>query len=700
MHNQIIIFILSWGAALAFPNSLNAWDNKSTHLQISQKASEISVLNAGFLLSLRLENNDASKFDVDGTLIYNKPISSWILDGANFEDAGNIFTGRFYNHFHNPLKSSLEAGLDDFFFFVPVTGESALLWAQDAHPAGGNSEWSWQTVRDYFYYGLTALNLSDREIYLAKTFEGLGHQIHLIQDMSQPAHVRNDAHPIDGLGWWVAGLESWAKNNPATINDYTNINNILPVGPQSSPSFKPITQFFDTDQYDGTGFTLPSGFGNFGLSEYTNANYFSDDTINSPFDRHHFTYPLIPLNLCEDDAPSNSLATTQVYASRNPCDTNPIDHFLAVDVLDDPNNHYLYTLDPRVHEDYAKDLIPRAVGYSAAMIDYFFRGQLQIVPIDDTQFKIRNFSQEPLNDGIIEIYYDNGSNQRLPLISPYSVSSPIGPGESTAAIELSPPPDNKSPNRYWAIFRGTLGAESDAVIGSFGLWWIEEWNRDLEDGHSWYATINDPLLNRTAPGGAIQSEVQDGTLVMTNSVPAGTQWGPLPLDPNLTDGNQTNEVFIGISPHSFPSELDNFPDLFPIPVQPETELRMKVDAFDINEIPSGPICPELPTEQSSDAFQIISVDLTDGTILQFTRPGQEASLPNNIIYNIPIGEDVVVNIYSVLQANGISITPSLGIKNISVIQQFFAPSCEPSFSPVEQNIQVDYIRVVENVGAP
>jgi hypothetical protein len=28
-----------------------------------------------------------------------------------------------------------------------------------------------------------------------------------------------------------------------------------------------------------------------------------------------------------------------------------------------------------VHEDYARELIPRAIGYSAELIDYFFRGR-------------------------------------------------------------------------------------------------------------------------------------------------------------------------------------------------------------------------------------------------------------------------------------------------------------------------------------
>ena len=34
--------------------------------------------------------------------------------------------------------------------------------------------------------------------------------------------------------------------------------------------------------------------------------------------------------------------------------------------------------DEEAHKDYAKKLIPRAVGYSAGLLDYFFRGEIEI----------------------------------------------------------------------------------------------------------------------------------------------------------------------------------------------------------------------------------------------------------------------------------------------------------------------------------
>ncbi len=134
-----------------------------------------------------------------------KTIKEWIAKGAELEDEGSdwdaiIGRARYVNHFHNPTRLWNVAGLSDL-----QNGESSLGWAQDStkqdNSIGG--DWSWQTIRQLYYVALTgrafdgtikAINEQERNEYFAQTFKGLGHQMHLIQDAAQPAHVRNDAH--------------------------------------------------------------------------------------------------------------------------------------------------------------------------------------------------------------------------------------------------------------------------------------------------------------------------------------------------------------------------------------------------------------------------------------------------------------------------------------------------------------------------
>jgi hypothetical protein len=55
-------------------------------------------------------------------------------------------------------------------------------------------------------------------------------------------------------------------------------------------------------------------------------------------------------------------------------------------------------LDDKCHEDYAQKLIPRAVGYSAGLLNYFFRGTLEITPPAQVAYAFTDGSQTPYVD--------------------------------------------------------------------------------------------------------------------------------------------------------------------------------------------------------------------------------------------------------------------------------------------------------------
>jgi hypothetical protein len=192
-----------------------AWDNKTTHKDLSDAAAGRSILNSGYLQNtLGIGSGlDATLHWSGGTGGTDKKIRLWIQDGADFEDncIFIVINCRFYNHFHNPLQPWPLTGLNDVVSFggitTPVYGESVLLWAQnDGTIDQSNTDWSWQATRQHYYLGLTSQLNTNRDAELTQTFVGLGHQIHLLQDMSQPSHVRNDAHPEDYIGSWLTVL--------------------------------------------------------------------------------------------------------------------------------------------------------------------------------------------------------------------------------------------------------------------------------------------------------------------------------------------------------------------------------------------------------------------------------------------------------------------------------------------------------------
>jgi hypothetical protein len=116
-------------------------------------------------------------------------VSDWFKRGSNLEDEAP----RWVNHFHNPMWSMGEwdkAGLES-----PL-GRSSPLWAQNSSwqhawpTVSSPRDWSWPTVREYFYTALTSTDEATRQEYFAMTFRGVGQQMHLLEDMAVPEHVR------------------------------------------------------------------------------------------------------------------------------------------------------------------------------------------------------------------------------------------------------------------------------------------------------------------------------------------------------------------------------------------------------------------------------------------------------------------------------------------------------------------------------
>lgn len=465
---SLLVFIINSRNSEIF-----GWDNQITHKDLSQYAADNSVLSKGDCLKrLGFNAGLSEKF------LWNNKVQSallWLREGAYKEDVGTNAEGafsmaRYNNHFHNPLKPWDSAGLNDV-----CAGGSSILWAQNGPWQTGYPEgdWSWKKARDSFYAALTGKNDSGRQADFAQTFKALGHQMHLTQDMSVPAHTRNDMHPLDSFtGFNIFSgdyyFETWAKKYSGVVNGYAS----SPVFPAvdltiARNGLAPISQFIDTDQYTGSN---PSTSRSWGLSEYTNSNFASDDTIfTETLDSsnvHYFPFPRDNAQCYHSISENLSGNKKRIYLKRT-CDGEPMNHFAAQPVWAKFLVSPFYVLDAAVHRDYAQKLIPRAVGYSAALINYFFRGDIDIVPDDayGAGFMIVNNTDEDMN-GTFELWYDNNNAERL---KAWSGDMQIGKSSSgknkSGNIDVNAPPDAKEPDKYTLVFSGKLGAEEHAVAG-------------------------------------------------------------------------------------------------------------------------------------------------------------------------------------------------------------------------------------------
>ena len=432
-----------------------------THEALSETAAKLSSADGELPQSIGLSEGLKTK-------VRGEQLLDWIKRGSVHADDWTYY----FNHFHNPLASDwFLAGLGPFY--------SAILWGQS--PNQGNPSWAWQNTRQYFLDALTSAKKSDRDLGLTNTFQGLGHLIHLVQDMASPAHTRNDPHRSYNYETLVMEIQSDTnvENGVPVAQAFLDWINGPSVGPDPAwPTLSrndlapiPIARLIDTDLYNGTNAdaTVQRLMG---LAEYTNANYFSEDRIFTENDLlWRFPYP------------RRSSVTQQPYEIRLGDGTFVWRQYFRKDFHGetgyrlatvgflreyiqryglDPDRYREHpALDEAVYRDYAQRLIPRAVGYSAALLDYFFRGKLEAKieadPVDAAKLQVtaRNASSEPVGPGTLAVYGDYGTERR-PLGS-WPVQGPVAPGGELAPQTFHPA--TPMPARYMVVYQGDLGEE-------------------------------------------------------------------------------------------------------------------------------------------------------------------------------------------------------------------------------------------------
>ncbi|MDA8100352.1 MAG: hypothetical protein M0042_12090 [Nitrospiraceae bacterium] len=475
-------------------HNVYAYDAESTHRDITIRATDVNVSYLSFYLknALLLSDGLSTEIKLDGI---DKSIRDWLWTGSVNEDA---IVCRRSTHFHNPLMAWGKSGLGEITPFIfcgsyqaKYTGSqySVLTWATGLESKTGSQivradqDMGWDHARSYYHRFLTMQTGTARNINAVFSFQALGQVLHLLQDMAVPAHVRNDF--FNSHLWNGNTYENYASKQEIL----NNIITITPKGPQVSYSEVYPTDFWDTSSET---IDVPSQIDNIaaqsraGLAEYTNANFLSDGTS---FSSQSFSYPqksstVEKVYSVEDPFhPGSTVKRPYFYKdSKSEWENNYLLAAKSVTLFYKPESGAISPdviipiFDDRVNEDYANRLLPRAVGYSAALIDYFFRGDINLT-IDDSdpsRFLIKNNINEGMS-GQFSLYYDDESGNRLGLgkwpgdtggtmnVPAKGTSSPI-----TFDEPLTGMPKPKDPGTYILAFKGDMGNEkkSETSIGA------------------------------------------------------------------------------------------------------------------------------------------------------------------------------------------------------------------------------------------
>ena len=157
---------------------------------------------------------DAELHDAERSALESAEFSGYENDGTprGWLAAGSIREDDYSTHFYDPIllcpcAKNPASEIDRLFnHFFNVQGDSRGLpfsvaapdWALGVAGRGAGSTQNHFTVLDAWLAqvrSLTAEVRADRDRSAATLFRTLGHVVHLLQDMAQPQHVRNDPHP-------------------------------------------------------------------------------------------------------------------------------------------------------------------------------------------------------------------------------------------------------------------------------------------------------------------------------------------------------------------------------------------------------------------------------------------------------------------------------------------------------------------------
>lgn len=356
-----------------------------------------------------------------------------------------------------------------------------------------------------------------RNAYWATVFRSLGDVVHLVQDMGQPQHTRNDGHsPVNKLvqGSHIAVFEELTErraDDGGTFKcfDGNEASAIPPLvfSNYAVPTFSSYSEAFSTTP----GGNVSQGRG---LADYSNRGFFSAGTN---------------LGNMEYALPSSNPAdySRQTVTDPNPCLPSGRQAEILRGAVPDlvggsntnvaltsrglwdvpgytiPREEARYSMNETVYYENADLLVTRAASYSAGIIDYFFRGKMDFVkdPQNSAQYIIRNLGSEEM-EGTFALYYDDANGIRHP-VPGASWQLILPPGQDSAPESFTAPTDPApADSDYYLVFSGRMGNESPStnsvgavVVKRISEYW-EPWGEALTENHGWiyFRVIDDVIL--------------------------------------------------------------------------------------------------------------------------------------------------------------------------------------------------------------
>lgn len=417
-----------------------------------------------------------------------------ILYGAYFEDV--IKSTISFNHFFDPQwGGGVGRGLTvEPFDALPIGihGVASPHWITEDVATYTDQYYSFTKGQQALFDAFSAYSPNERANYFGFAFQSVGHLVHHVQDMAQPQHVRNEPHLHDDVipipkhpiehKWALpaARYELRTKELFPTADSMAAVIAANPVYPvpvfsRAPDYFSNITPYsgmadFTAKNYVAflvnlgqAGYTATSRNGAWVLSntspEFPLPNGVNVDGTNKRIELQPAPYQASSAGAKAYyvvgkvfDGASNTSRDDQRLARESA---------LGLPLARGAGMRLFSGVDEQVWVDGYNILFPRAVAFSAGLINHFFRGKLSFSKSSGAVWTIRNLSSSTMS-GHFFVYAEDADGMRSMWPSSAGFET-IVPNASLNITLASEPP--ASIKKLVLVFTGQLGSESGRVAG-------------------------------------------------------------------------------------------------------------------------------------------------------------------------------------------------------------------------------------------
>jgi len=429
-----------------------------------------------------------------GMASYQGEVSSDIVFGVQVEDTVNadLNIARVFNHFYDPQFNNYAGrGLT----VAGVTfGHASPDWALEDRGdvstygvatkqfAGMEQQNSLREAQRDLWYVLTGQNPTTRSDRAVDMLYTLGSVVHHLQDMGQPQHTRNEQHALGPNAYY----EGYTQDN---FN--ASIAAMLPAAPNQYP----IPQLGSARAY---WFSQQSAVDRvpryLGMAEFTAHNFVSNATgFFSDLNGKLLAHPGLPRpnGFNQDDgSPKQIVAMNVPIRHLDGTTLNENGYFVASHIVDQlpgttPKTRLIamssifdrpmlttvgrrvFTVSDAVFNSGYDVLLPRASAFTTGLIDYFFRGRVDIRRDTGNTgwvFENRSGTGQTMN-GQVSLWYEESNGLRYPFpgTNTFNIVN-LAPNSANTLAAGEPP---LSATKVIAAFQGQIGAEPADISGGY-----------------------------------------------------------------------------------------------------------------------------------------------------------------------------------------------------------------------------------------